>query len=204
MKEIKEKNSTYFVISLIIISLTSCISKQKIKNNVIENTITERLNDNNYKIYTKISAYSKIKKEDELLLNEAVKLESNKLCKSQNNIDKVSFHIQAMEEDKNYVTSITAILSCKKPKDEFLSINENENQQHINANGINFSSIKEMSNFVDSYINNYQSNNCKENSHLKYNKTLFQLLEDTPYTYDESNSEMLDFLGYEIEIDKNC
>ena len=62
MKEIKEKNSTYFVISLIIISLTSCISKQKIKNNVIENTITERLNDNNYKIYTKISAYSKIKK----------------------------------------------------------------------------------------------------------------------------------------------
>lgn len=205
----KDKASTFFVLSLIIAFLTGCISKQQIKNNIIKNTTTEKLNDNIYRIYTKINAYLKIKEEDKLLLNEAIELETKRLCMSQNNIDKLNFHIQSMEEDinytkKKYVTSITAILRCEKPKDEVLSIINYENQQLLIAYGINFSSIKEMSNKVDSYLKTYQRINCNKNSSLEHIKTLFQLLEDTPYTYDESNTEMLDFLGYEIKIDENC
>ena len=206
----KKEHTNYLVLTLIILCLAGCISKQRIKNNIVENTITEKLNNDIYKIYTKINAYSKIKEDDELFLNEAVELEAVRLCKSQNNIAKIKFHIQGMEEDrnyvkKNYITSITAIIRCKTPKGQLFSIiNNDENNQSLKVYGIIFRTIEEMNNVVNTYMMNYQSNNCKENNKLEYVISIFQLIDDIPYFVDESNADMLGFVGYKIDIDKNC
>ncbi|MFK8012578.1 MAG: hypothetical protein AB8B80_11090 [Marinicellaceae bacterium] len=209
MKNIKEEHKKYLVLTLIFLCIIGCNSKQRIKNNIIENTITEKLNNNVYKIYTKIKAYSKIKDEDELFLNDAVEQETKRLCLPRSNAEKVNFHLQGMIENKNnrniHVSSITAIISCKKPYDKLLLINNNdEKNQSLIAYGINFNSFEEMNNTVDNYIKNYQSNKCDNNTKLVYKKTLFQLVDDFPYILDESDTEMLDFLGYKINIDGNC